>query len=53
MDGEMLILTFEIAEGAEPGTYPVFISWNDNAIYDSNSDVVAPKVTQRAIILEK
>ena len=51
MDGEMLILTFEIAEGAEPGTYPISISWNDNAIYDSNSDMVAPEVTQGAIVI--
>lgn len=53
MDGEMLILIFEIAEGAEPGTYPISISWNDNAIYYSNSDIVDPDVTQGAIILEK
>ena len=53
MDGEMLILTFEIAENAEPGTYPISISWNDKAIYDGNSDIVEPKVTQGAIILEK
>lgn len=53
MDGEMLILTFEIAESAEPGTYPISISWNDNAIYDNNSDMVDPDVTQGAIILEK
>ena len=26
MDGEMLILTFEIAESAKPSTYPVSIS---------------------------
>lgn len=51
MDGEMLILNFEIAEGAEPGTYPISISWKDNAIYDSNSDMVAPEVTQGAIVI--
>ena len=51
MDGEMLILTFEIAENAEPGTYPISISWNDNTIYDSNSDIVAPDVTQGAIVI--
>lgn len=45
MDDEMLILTFEIAEGAELGTYPISILWNDNAIYDSNSDMVDPAVT--------
>ena len=50
-DGEMLILTFEIAESAEPGTYPISISWNDNAVYDSNSDMVAPEVTQGAIVI--
>lgn len=51
IDGEMLILTFEIAEGAEPGTYPISISFNDNAIYDSNSDMVDPDVTQGAIVI--
>ena len=53
VDGEMLILNFEIAEGAEPGTYPISISFNDNAIYDSNSDMVDPDVAQGAIVLEK
>ncbi len=51
MDGEMLILTFEIAENAEPGTYPISVSWNDNAIYDSNSDMVDPAVTQGGIVI--
>lgn len=51
MDGEMLILTFEIAENAEPGTYPISISWNDNTIYDSNSDMVAPDIKQGAIVV--
>ena len=51
MDGEMLILTFEIAENAKPGTYPVSISWENKAIFDSNSDMVAPDVTPGAIII--
>lgn len=51
MDGEMLILTFEIADDAVPGTYPITISWSDNTIYDSNSDMVDPAVTQGAIVI--
>lgn len=51
VDGEMLILTFEIADDAEPGTYPVSISWDDKAIFDSNSDIVTPDVTPGAIIV--
>ena len=51
VDGEMLILTFEIADGAESGTYPISISWNDNTIYDSNSDMVAPDIKQGAIVV--
>lgn len=51
MDGEMLILTFEITENAEPGTYPVSISWNDRDIYDSNCDMVDPAVTQGGIVI--
>ena len=51
VDGEMLILTFEILEGTEPGAYPISILWNDNAIYDSNSDMVAPAVTQGTIVI--
>jgi len=51
MDGEMLILTFEIAENAKPGTYPVSISWEDKAIFDSNSDIVDPEVKQGAIVI--
>ena len=51
MDGEMLILTFEIAENAEPGTYPISISWDDRDIYDSNCDMVDPNVTQGAIVI--
>lgn len=51
MDGEMLILTFEIAEDAEPGSYPITISWNDRDIYDSNCDMVNPDVTQGAIVI--
>lgn len=50
-DGEMLILTFEITKDTSPGTYPITISWSDNAIYDSNSDVVDPDVTQGAIMV--
>lgn len=51
MDGEMLILTFKIAENAEPGTYPISISWNDNAIYDSNSDMIDPTAIQGGIVI--
>lgn len=51
MDGEMLILTFEIAEDAEPGSYPITISWNDRDIYDNNCDMVDPNVTQGAIVI--
>lgn len=51
MDGEMLILTFEIAENAKPGTYPVSISWNDRDIYDSNCDIVDPDVVQGGIVI--
>ena len=51
VDGEMLILTFEIVQNAEPGTYPVSISWNDNAIYDRNSDMLVPDVTQGAVVV--
>ncbi len=51
MDGEMLILTFEIADDTSPGTYPITISWDDRGIYDSNSDIVDPDVTQGAIIV--
>lgn len=50
-DGEMLILTFEIVEDAEPGTYPISIVWDGNAIYDSNSDMVDPAITQGAIVI--
>ena len=53
IDGEMLILTFEIAENAKSGTYPITISWDDRDIYDSNCDMVDPDVTQGAIVLEK
>ena len=51
VDGEMLILTFEIADDADPGTYPVSVSWNDRDIYDGNSDMVDPEVTQGAIVI--
>ena len=51
MDGEMLILTFEIAEDAEPGSYPITISWNDGDIYDNNCNMVDPDVTQGAIVI--
>ena len=51
MDGEMLILTFKIADDTVSGTYPITISWSDNTIYDSNSDMVDPAVTQGAIVI--
>lgn len=51
IDGEMLILTFEISEDAEPGRYPITISWNDRDIYDNNCDMVDPDVTQGAIVI--
>lgn len=51
MDGEMLILTFEIAENAKLGTYPITISWDDRDIYDSNCDMVDPTVIQGGIVL--
>lgn len=50
MDGEMLILTFEIAEDAESGNYPITISWNDRDIYDNKCDMVDPAITQGAIV---
>ena len=51
-DGEMLILTFEIAEGAKPGSYPVSVSWDDRTIYDSNSDMLEPDVIPGAIVIQ-
>ena len=51
VDGEILVLTFEIANDAKAGTYPISISWNDNSIYDSNSDMVNPSIVQGGIIL--
>ena len=51
MDDEILILTFEIIDGAKPGNYPITISWNDRDIYDSNCDMVDPDITQGAIVV--
>lgn len=52
VDGEMLILTFEIANDRAPGIYPIIISWGDNAIYDINSDMLNPSITQGAIVID-
>ncbi len=51
MDGEMLILTFEITEDAKPGTYPISISWNDRDIYDSNCDMIDPAIVAGGIVV--
>lgn len=53
MDGEMLILTFEIADEAAPGTYPITISWNLRDIYDSNTDMLDPYAVQGAIVISE
>lgn len=51
MDGEMLILTFEIAEDVNPGTYPVTIQWDDRDILDNHCDLLNPDVVQGSIII--
>ena len=50
-DGEMLILTFEIAQDAKPGSYPISVTWDDRTIYDSNSDMLEPDVIPGAIVI--
>lgn len=52
-DGEMLTLTFEIADHGKSGTYPITISWNDRDIYDSNCDMLNPDVVQGAIVVSE
>lgn len=51
VDGEMLVLTFEIANDAKPGTYPITISWKENAIFDHNSNSLNPAIVQGSIII--
>ena len=51
VDGEMLILTFEIADNAKAKEYPITISWNDRDIYDSNCDMLNPKVVEGGITI--
>lgn len=52
-DGEILLLTFEIADDAESKKYPISISWNDRDIYDKNCDMLNPKVVEGGILIEK
>lgn len=51
MDGEMLILTFEVTDDVKPGFYPITILWNNRDIYDSNCDMVDPDVKQGGIVI--
>ena len=51
MDGEILVLTFDIAESANPGTYPVTIQWNDRDILDNQCDLLNPDVVHGGIII--
>lgn len=53
MDGEMLVLIFEVADNVKPGIYPVSVSWNERNIFDSNCDILDPEITQGAIIVSE
>ena len=50
-DGEILLLTFEITDGANPGTYPIIIQWSEEDILDNNCDLLNPDVVQGGIVI--
>ena len=49
VDGDVLVLTFEIPATAEAGEYPISLSWDSRDIYDSEYDMINAKVVNGAI----
>ena len=52
MDGEILILKFEITDKATSGTYPITIDWEERDVYDSNCDMLNITAISGAIIVD-
>lgn len=50
-DGEILVLTFDIAEAAAPGIYPITIKLDDENMLDENCDLLNPDVVQGGITI--
>lgn len=49
VDGEMLILVFEIKDNVKEGKYPIKLKWSEKDVYDYNCDLIEPQVVEGAI----
>lgn len=52
MDGEILLLTFELPNEISQGSYPITIEHKERNIYDGDCDMINPIVKSGAIIVE-
>ena len=52
IDGEVLVLTFNVSEAVAAGSYPVEISYTDGDIFDANLSSVTLAVKNGNIIIK-
>ena len=51
-DGDMLILTFKVDENAEPGEYPILLSYSQDDIVDSNLKFIDLDIVDGGVTVE-
>ena len=51
-DGDMLILTFKLDENAEPGEYPILLSYSQDDIVDSNLKFIDLDIVDGGVTVE-
>lgn len=51
-DGDVLVLTFKVKDDAEPGDYPILLSYEKDAIVDRNLNVVELKIVDGGVTIE-
>lgn len=52
-DGEVLILTFKVSDNAEPGDYPILLSYEKDAIVDRNLNIIDLDIVDGSVTIEK
>lgn len=51
-DGDVLILTFKVSDDAEPGDYPILLSYEKDAIVDNNLNIVELEIIDGGVTIE-
>ena len=52
IDGDVLILTFHINDDAEPGEYPILVTYGQDEIVDKNLNMIDLEIIDGNITVE-